>query len=96
LRLLENPIVREQGTFTDMLQAIFHLRDELVNRPELSNLLDADSAHLEGDLIRVYKIPVPEWVRYMRYLKTNYAYLFSLAMRINPFDSAASAIVINP
>ena len=93
LRLLENPIVHEHGTFTDMLQAIFHLRDELLNRPELADLPDADRAHLEGDLVRVYKILVPEWVRYMGYLKTNYAYLFSLAMRINPFDSEASAVV---
>jgi len=93
LRLLENPIVHEHGTFTDLLQAIFHLRDELLNRPELSNLAEADRAHLEGDLVRVYKILVPEWVRYMRYLKNNYAYLFSLAMRINPFDSEASVVV---
>jgi hypothetical protein len=30
---------------------------------------------------------------YMQHLKQNYPYLFSLAMRTNPFDANASAIV---
>ena len=30
---------------------------------------------------------------FMHYLKTNYGYLFSLAMRLNPFDPAADAVV---
>ena len=95
LRLLENPIVHEHGTFTDLLQAIFHLRDELLNRTDLTHLTDADRAHLEGDIIRIYKILVPEWLRYMNYLKNNYVYLFSLAMRVNPFDSEATAVITN-
>ncbi|MFC1799238.1 potassium channel family protein [Thermodesulfobacteriota bacterium] len=95
LRLLENPIVHEHETFSDLLKAIFHLRDELMNRSELSNLVDTDRAHLDGDIVRIYKLLVIEWVRYMSYLKNNYGYLFSLAIRINPFDSEASAVVKN-
>jgi hypothetical protein len=29
----------------------------------------------------------------MRYLQKEYSYLFSLAMRVNPFDKEASAVV---
>jgi len=93
LRLLENPIVHEHGAFSELLRAIFHLRDELMNRSDLSSLPASDIKHLEGDIVRIYSLLVLEWVRYMHYLKSNYAYLFSLAMRLNPFDSKATAVV---
>ena len=31
-----------------------------------------------------------EWLAYMKHLKESYPYLFSLAVRTNPFDPAAS------
>lgn len=34
-----------------------------------------------------------EWIAYMQYLKKHYPYLFSFALRINPFDQEASPIV---
>jgi hypothetical protein len=93
LRLLENPILQEHGNFADLLRAIFHLRDELLNRTDLIELLDTDRKHLEGDIVRVYRLLVFEWLAYMRYLKSNYGYLLSLAMRVNPFDREANAVV---
>jgi hypothetical protein len=36
---------------------------------------------------------VREWISYMKHLKDNFPYLFSLAMRTNPFDQEASVIV---
>ncbi len=95
LRMLENPTLQEHGNFTDLLRAIFHLRDELLNRVDLSEIPDADRHHLEGDIIRVYKLLVFEWLSHMRYLKDNYGYLLSLAMRVNPFDPDASPVVGN-
>jgi voltage-gated potassium channel len=93
LRLIENPIIQEHGNFTDLLRAIFHLRDELLNRVDLSELISSDRQHLEGDIVRTYKLLIFEWLRYMRYLQKDYGYLFSLAMRVNPFDVKASAVV---
>jgi len=93
LRLIENPIIQEHGNFTDLLRAIFHLRDELLNRIDLSELLGSDRQHLEGDIVRTYKLLLFEWLRYMRYLQKDYGYLFSLAIRVNPFDVEASAVV---
>ena len=93
LRLLENPILQEHGNFADLLLSIFHLRDELLNRAELTKLIDTDQKHLEGDIIRVYRLLVFEWLNYMRYLKNNYGYLLSLAMRVNPFDPEATVVV---
>lgn len=90
LRLLENPNLLEHETFTELLLAVFHLTEELESREDLNELLASDQEHLAGDIKRVYVLLVREWLEYMRYLKNNYPYLFSLAMRTNPFDLNAS------
>jgi hypothetical protein len=95
LRLIENPIIQEHENFSELLRAVFHLRDELLNRSDLCQLPDSDRKHLEGDIVRVYNLLIFEWLRYIRYLKKNYGYLFSLAMRLNPFDPEADAVVKN-
>jgi hypothetical protein len=93
LRLIENPMLLEHESFTDLLWAVFHLTEELANRGDLSKLPDSDYAHLSGDMERVYSLLVEEWVRYLKHLKESYPYLFSLAVRLNPFDPDASAVV---
>jgi hypothetical protein len=93
LRLLENPNLLEHETFTEHLRAVFHLTEELTSREDLMGLPDTDYAHLSGDIQRAYGLLVHQWLDYMRHLKDNYPYLFSLAMRINPFDQSASPIV---
>jgi hypothetical protein len=93
LALLENPQLIEHDSFTPLLQAVFHLTEELISRERLTGLPPADYAHLSGDLNRVYSLLTGEWLTYMRHLKKNYPYLFSLAMRTNPFDSHAEVII---
>lgn len=93
LRLLENPTLLEHESFTQLLQAVFHLTEELSYREDLTQLPDADRTHLSGDIKRCYRMLVQQWLDYMQYLKKNYPYLFSLAMRTNPFDEGASPIV---
>jgi hypothetical protein len=83
----------EHATFTELLRAIFHLSEELDRRSSFSMLPASDVAHIAGDMRRVYSLLAAEWLRYMEYLKDNYPYLFSLAMRTNPFDETASIIV---
>jgi hypothetical protein len=91
VRLLENPMLLEHETFTDLLWAVFHLTEELDTRTGLSGLSDADYAHLSGDLGRAYNLLVREWLLYMRHLEKSYPYLFSLAVRLNPFNPDACA-----
>jgi len=93
LRLLENPNLLEHESFTELLRAVFHLTEELAHRKDLRELPDTDYEHLAGDIKRAYTLLVQQWLDYMRYLKDNYPYLFSLAMRTNPFDENASPIV---
>jgi hypothetical protein len=93
LRLLENPILLEHESFTEVLRAVFHLAEELISREELKKLPDSDYEHLGTDIKRAYVLIVGKWLDYIEYLKNNYPYLFSFAMRTNPFDQNASPIV---
>jgi hypothetical protein len=93
VRLLENPILLEHESFTELLRAVFHLTEELASREDLKKLPHTDYDHLAGDIKRAYVLLVHEWLDYMEHLKDNYPYLFSLAMRTNPFDQDASVIV---
>ena len=93
LRLLENPNLFEHEAFTDLLRAIFHLTEELVARKDFGKLPISDFNHLAGDIKRAYILLVHQWLEYMKYLKNNYPYLFSLAMRTNPFDQEVSPVV---
>jgi hypothetical protein len=93
LRLLENPNLLEHEEFTGLLRAVFHLTEELASRENLNNLTQNDLDHLKGDIERVYSKLVIQWIDYMKYLKKNYPYLFSLALRKNPFDLKASPMI---
>jgi hypothetical protein len=93
LRLMENPNLLEHERFTPLLMATFHLTEELLARRDPEALPEADIRHIAGDVDRVYGKLARFWLEYMRYLKINYPYLFSLAVRMNPFDECATAQV---
>jgi len=93
MRLVENPMVFEHESFTDLILALNHLTEEMKARGDLSSLPPEDINHLTSDVRRVYELLIHEWIKYMEYLKVHYPYLFSLAMRKNPFDESASVVV---
>ena len=93
LRLLENQNLLEHDTFTNLLWAVFHLSEELQVREDLTELTDPDRKHMAEDMKRAYALLIIEWLAYMKHLKKEYPYLFSLAVRMNPFDPAASPVV---
>jgi hypothetical protein len=93
LILLENPNLLEHESFTDLLWAVFHLTEELLHRGNFEQLPETDCHHLAGDIKRAYRLLIAEWLAYMEHLKNNYPYLFSLALRTNPFDVHASVEV---
>ena len=80
----------EHESFTELLWAVFHLAEELSHRPTVSELPDSDYDHLSGDIRRAHQLLVREWLSHMEHLKSDYPYLFSLAVRTNPFDPNAS------
>jgi hypothetical protein len=93
LRLFENPSLIEQESFTELLRSTLHFREELILRQSLQDLPETDVAHLAADAKRVYKLLARDWLRYLRYLRKAHPYLFSLALRTNPFDESCSPVV---
>ncbi|HWQ65994.1 MAG TPA: hypothetical protein VN372_03885 [Methanospirillum sp.] len=93
IRILENPVMLEHESFTDLLLAVFHLVEELRNRDDLTSLPHSDIIHLKGDIRRVYSLMTLSWLDYMNYLQGSYPYLYSLAVRLNPFGEQPDVIV---
>jgi len=94
VRLLESPFILEHEAFSDLLVATLHLKEELLHRPEdFDQLPEKDLHHLEGDVNRVYGLLARQWLDYLEHLKGHYPYLFSLAVRTNPFNPDASPVV---
>jgi hypothetical protein len=90
-------IIMGVGTFLGVVanstEMMLNRRENKVRLQNLKKLPDSDLKHLSGDIQRSYNLLVDQWLDYMSYLKNNYPYLFSLAMRTNPFDEKASPVV---
>lgn len=93
VRLLENPVLIEHEAFAETLLALFHLTEELAYRPDLAHTPEADTQHLAGDISRAYQSLVNRWLYHMENQKEHYPYLFSLALRVSPFDREASPVI---
>lgn len=93
INLINNPNLLEKEEFTELINAILHLDEELEHRKDLALVTDADFGHLNGDMKRVYDKLVYEWVYYLKYLYKHYPYMIALVVRTNPFDADADVYV---
>ena len=93
VNLTQNPVLLEHSLFSDLLLATFHLADELTMRERFDTLPDKDIDHISFDAKRVYSEIIIEWIKYMKHLKSNYPYLFSLSCRVNPLNEKASIVI---
>ncbi|KUG19897.1 hypothetical protein ASZ90_010371 [hydrocarbon metagenome] len=93
LQLLQNPALLEHDDFAGVLSAVFHLTEELEVRDDLTRLPAMDVAHLRSDTERIYRLLTYQWLAYMKHLKEHFPYLYSLALRTNPFDENASPVI---
>lgn len=93
LTLLDHPALVGHGKFSDLVWALFHLEDELNHRADFETLPESDIEHLSGDIARVYNHILGQWVAYIIYLKGNYPYLYSLALRTSPFKTEVDVTV---
>jgi hypothetical protein len=93
VRLMESPYLLEHEAFTDLLIATLHLKEELQLRRNLSHLPDSDREHLAGDVRRFYQLAASQWLHYVEHLQTHYPFLYSLAVRTNPFAPETCPLV---
>lgn len=83
---MSNSILLEHESFTELLLALFHLYEELSKRNSLEKICEADYRHLAIDMERAYLLLLKEWLYYMKHLKKEYPYIFSLELRSNPLN----------
>jgi len=83
----------EHEDFSDVLFSIDHLDDELEARQTYPDLPETDIEHLESDIGRFYAHLVYQWLLYARHLQNNYPYLYSLIVRIHPFQRKPKPVV---
>jgi len=95
LSLLSNPALLEHDRLTDMLWSIFHLADEFDRRDDLTSLPESDVDHLLKDIKRAYINTFIVWFDYLKHMKSHYPYLYSLAVRANPFNDEGIIIKDN-
>ncbi len=86
---LENPVLNEHDSFTDLLWAIFHICDEVIMREHGKISTDTDRDHLINDVKRAYNRLLTFWLEYMNHQRKDYPFLFSLSVRKNPFNPEA-------
>jgi len=91
--LLENPAIIEEELFSETLLSVFHLTDELSSREGLEGLPSTDIRHIIMDMSRAYRFMLEQWLYYLQHLKGHYPYIFSLAIRKNPFDPHVSPVI---
>ena len=89
VQLLQNPNLLEDESFTNLLLATFHLSEELINRTSSGNLSETDFEHLAGDINRIYRQLIIEWLSYLEHLSKNYPFLFSLEAKVRPFKGVS-------
>ena len=56
-------------------------------------LPDEDLQHISIDIQRLYDHLASEWLDYVRHLRDNYPFLYSLVLRTHPFQENPSPIV---
>jgi len=93
VQFLGSPNLVEHGSFAQLLLAVLHLKEELALRSETMDLPDTDIKHLVNDALRAYRLLSQQWIEHMQFLQVSYPYLFSLALRTNPFDQKATPII---
>jgi len=85
LEMFNNPSMLENNQFTEMLWALYHLIDEIGHIEAKNGLPSADIKHLGEDISRAYSLLLHEWIFYLKHLKNFYPYMFTTAVRKNPF-----------
>lgn len=82
-QMMQNPNLLEHDSFTELMLSVFHLLEELNIRDDFEET--EDHKHLNFDIERVYLGLIREWLFYMKHLKKEYPYLYSIELRLNPF-----------
>ena len=84
ISLLDNPAIIEHEAFTELLWNVLHVTDELRRIPSFENIDREDYLDIKGDLEKLYKLLIYEWIRYVQYLRIRHHHIFVYEAKTNP------------
>ena len=84
ISLLDNPAIIEHEAFTELLWNVLHVTDELKRVPSFENIEPEDYKDIKGDIEKLYKLLIYEWVRYVQYLRKRHHHIFIYEAKTNP------------
>ena len=85
VNLLDNPVIIEHETFTDLLWNVLHVTEELRRIIDLESISDEEYRDIKGDIENLYFLLSYEWINYVHYLKSAYPHIFIYEAKTNPF-----------
>ncbi len=85
VNLLDNPVIIEHETFTDLLWNLLYVTERLKRTIDFENMCPEDRKSLKMDMERLYRLLAYEWVSYVHYLRGNYPHIFLYEINSNPF-----------
>ncbi len=84
INLLDNPAIIEHETFTELLWNLLHVTEELRRISNFENLPREDYEDIKGDIEKLYRLLIYEWVAYVEYLKGRHPHIFIYEAKTNP------------
>lgn len=87
IELASNPLLLEQECFTQLLWGLFHLLDEFRLRGIYDQLTEADIAHYNSDIEKIFRLLLKNWVKNSFFVHVNYPNFYgALKQRITKGD----------
>lgn len=72
MELASNPLLLEQECFTQLLWGLFHLLDEFRLRGVYDQLSEADIAHYNSDIEKMFRLLLKNWVKNSYFVHSTY------------------------
>ncbi len=85
ISFLDNPVIIEHETFTDLLWVLLHVTEELSRTIDFESMGKDDRKDLKEDMEELYRLLAYEWIKYVHYLRDNYPHIYKYEIRSNPF-----------
>ncbi len=84
INLLDNPAIIEHEAFTELLWNLLHVTEELRRISNFENIPPEDYEDIKGDIEKLYRLLIYEWVAYVEYLKSRHPHIFIYEAKTNP------------
>jgi hypothetical protein len=86
INILQNPMLLEHDAFTTLIRYLFYLGDQLSHHLNCDCLEEDDLKIVKKEIEKLYPLLLYEWYNYIKHLKADNEYVFSIVLKNNPFN----------